>query len=154
MRVVLQRVREASVTSEGKPLGKIGPGLLVLAAFENADTADDLLWMASKIAKIRIFNDAEGKMNLDLAGVNGELLVVSQFTLFAETKKGNRPSYMRSARPETAIPLYNAFLNTLQQLTGVPPQSGEFGADMQISLVNDGPVTITMDSQAKGKTEF
>lgn len=149
MRVVLQRVREASVTSEGKPLGKIGPGLLVLAAFENADTADDLLWMASKIAKIRIFSDAEGKMNLDLAEVNGELLVVSQFTLFAETKKGNRPSYMRSARPETAIPLYNAFLNTLQQLTGTPPQSGEFGADMQISLINDGPVTITMDSQAK-----
>jgi len=150
MRVVLQRVREASVTSEGKQLGKIGPGLLVLAAFENADTADDLLWMASKIAKIRIFNDADGKMNLDLAEVKGELLVVSQFTLFAETKKGNRPSYMRSARPETAIPLYNAFLNTLLQLTGIPPQSGEFGADMQISLINDGPVTITMDSQAKG----
>lgn len=150
MRVVLQRVREASVTSEGKQLGKIGPGLLVLAAFENADTAEDLFWMASKIVKLRIFNDAEGKMNLDLADVNGELLVVSQFTLFAETKKGNRPSYMRSARPETAIPLYNAFLNTLQQLTGTPPQSGEFGADMQISLVNDGPVTITMDSQAKG----
>ncbi len=150
MRVVLQRVREASVTSEGKQLGKIGPGLLVLAAFENADTAEDLLWMASKIVKLRIFNDAEGKMNLDLAEVSGELMVVSQFTLFAETKKGNRPSYMRSARPETAIPLYNAFLNTLQQLTGTPPQSGEFGADMQISLVNDGPVTITMDSQAKG----
>lgn len=150
MRVVLQRVREASVTSEGKPLGKIGHGLLVLAAFENADTADDLLWMASKIVKIRIFSDAEGKMNLDLSEVNGELLVVSQFTLFAETKKGNRPSYMRSARPEAAIPLYNAFLNTLQQITGTPPQSGEFGADMQISLINDGPVTITMDSQAKG----
>lgn len=150
MRVVLQRVRQASVTSEGKQLGKIGPGLLVLAAFENADTAEDLLWMASKIVKLRIFNDAAGKMNLDLSEVKGELLVVSQFTLFAETKKGNRPSYMRSARPETAIPLYNAFLNTLQQLTGFPPQSGEFGADMQISLVNDGPVTITMDSQAKG----
>jgi len=150
MRVVLQRVGEASVTSEGKLLGKIGPGLLVLAAFENADTAEDLLWIASKIVNLRIFNDGDGKMNLDLSAVNGELLVVSQFTLFAETKKGNRPSYLRSARPETAIPMYNAFLNTLQQLTGTPPQCGEFGADMQISLVNDGPVTITMDSQAKG----
>jgi len=149
MRVVLQRVREAKVTSEGEILGEIGPGLLVLTAFETADTAEDLLWTAAKIAKLRIFNDSDGRMNLDLAEVNGELLIVSQFTLFAETKKGNRPSYMRSARPETAIPLYHAFLTTLQELTGKIPQTGEFGADMQVQLTNDGPVTITIDSRAK-----
>lgn len=149
MRVVLQRVKEAKVSSGDRLLGEIKRGILILAGFENADTAEDILWMASKIAKLRIFNDADGKMNLDLAEVNGDLLVVSQFTLFAETKKGNRPSYIRSARPETAIPLYRAFLHSLQEQTGKVPQQGEFGADMQVQLINDGPVTICIDSQAK-----
>ncbi len=149
MRVVLQRVGESWVSIDGETTGKIGHGLLVLVGFEAADTAEDIQWLAAKIVNLRIFNDAAGTMNLALTDVQGDLLVVSQFTLFAATKKGNRPSYIRSARPEIAIPLYEAFLAELKSLTGKTPQTGRFGADMQVHLVNDGPVTISIDSSRR-----
>jgi len=149
MRLVLQRVSSASVTVDGTITGQIGPGLLILAGIEHDDTADDLAWLVSKVTQMRIFADVEGKMNLSVKDSGGDLLVVSQFTLHASTKKGNRPSFIRAARPETAIPLYEQFLALLEAEMGKPVARGIFGADMQVALVNDGPVTICIDSRAK-----
>lgn len=137
------------MTIAGQVRGAIGRGLLVLLAVEEADTADDIEWLSGKIARLRVFNDAQGVMNLGVTEVGGEILVVSQFTLFASTRKGNRPSYSRSARPEVAIPLYEAFVKRLGEHTGKPVQTGEFGADMLVSLANDGPVTIIIDSKLR-----
>ena len=147
MRIVIQRVSEASVTVNGKITGKIKNGLLVLLGIEEADGNEDVEWLCKKICQLRIFNDAEGIMNLSLMDVGGEILVVSQFTLHASTKKGNRPSYIRAARPEIAIPLYEEFIKQLQECLGKPAQTGIFGAMMQVSLINDGPVTILIDSK-------
>lgn len=147
MRAVLQRVSEASVTIGGQVRGRIGRGLLVLVGVEEADGPEDVAWLSGKIVRLRVFNDAQGLMNLALADVSGDLLVVSQFTLFASTKKGNRPSYSRAARPEVAIPLYESFCRQLSADLGRPVQTGEFGADMQVALVNDGPVTIAIDTK-------
>lgn len=147
MRAVIQRVSEAKVTIDGSVKGVIARGLLVLVAVEDADAAEDVAWLSGKIARMRIFNDAQGVMNLSVQEAAGELLVISQFTLFASTKKGNRPSYSRSARPEVAIPIYEQFLASLTQILGKPVACGEFGADMQVSLCNDGPVTIIIDSR-------
>jgi len=149
MRVVLQRVSRADVAIGGRIKSAIGPGLLVLAAFEAADTGEDLAWMSGKIVRLRVFADAEGVMNRSVQETGGELLVISQFTLFASTKKGNRPSYVRSAPPGIARPLYERFLAQLAADLGRPVGCGEFGAEMQVSLVNDGPVTISMDSRAR-----
>ena len=149
MRAVLQRVSSASVTIAGTEKARIVTGLLVLVAVEDADTTEDIEWLAGKIVRLRVFSDEQGFMNRSVQEVNGELLVVSQFTLFASTKKGNRPSYLRSARPEVAVPLYEQFLARLAAELGRSIQSGEFGADMQVALVNDGPVTILIDSQAR-----
>lgn len=147
MRVVIQRVRRASVTISGHVHASIGHGLLVLAGVEEADVVEDLEWLAGKIARLRIFADEAGQMNRSVTEAGGEVLVVSQFTLFAATKKGNRPSFIRAARPETAIPLYEQFLARLEAELLRPVGRGEFGADMQVELVNDGPVTIWMDSK-------
>jgi len=147
MRAVLQRVREASVAIAGQVRGQIGPGLLVLLAVEEADTAEDIEWLSGKIVRLRIFPDNEGLMNRSVQEIGGEVLLISQFTLFASTKKGNRPSYLRSAKLEVAIPLYEQFKSRLTQDLGKSVATGEFGADMQVSLVNDGPVTILMDSK-------
>jgi D-tyrosyl-tRNA(Tyr) deacylase len=149
MRLVLQRVSSASVTVDDAITGQIGPGLLILAGIEHDDTADDLAWLVSKVTQMRIFADAEGKMNLSVKDSGGDLLVVSQFTLHASTKNGNRPSFIRAARPEIAIPLYEQFLALLEAEMGKPVARGIFGADMQVALVNDGPVTICIDSRAK-----
>lgn len=149
MRVVIQRVTQASVVSDGELTGKIQQGLLVLAGIVDDDTDDDLEWLAKKIVNLRIFNDDAGVMNVSLLEAGGDLLVVSQFTLHALTKKGNRPSYIQAARPETAIPLYEQFLKLLERESGRPVQAGVFGADMKVSLVNDGPVTIIIDSKQK-----
>lgn len=149
MRAVIQRVSEASVSVLGQTKGQIGRGLLVLLAVEDADTLEDIQWLSGKIVRLRIFNDAQGLMNLSVEDVGGDLLVVSQFTLFASSKKGNRPSYIRSAKPEVAIPLYEQFLRQLAAHLGKPVQTGEFGAQMQIQLVNDGPVTIIIDSKSR-----
>ncbi len=147
MRVVIQRVSEASVSIQNQISEKIQRGLLVLLGITEGDTSEDIDWLVRKITKMRIFPDTEGKMNLCLSDIAGELLIVSQFTLYANSKKGNRPSFIRSAHPDTAIPLYNEFLTTAAQELGKPCASGEFGADMQITLINDGPITITMDSK-------
>jgi D-tyrosyl-tRNA(Tyr) deacylase len=147
MRIVIQRVSEASVKIEEKIKGKIEKGLLVLVGIELADDNTDADWLIQKICGLRIFNDADGKMNLTIQDVNGQFLVVSQFTLHASTKKGNRPSYIRAARPEHAIPLYEYFIKTLQEISNTNIETGEFGADMKVSLVNEGPVTILMDSK-------
>ena len=147
MRIVIQRVSEASVTVNGKITGKIENGLLVLLGIEEADGNEDVEWLSKKICQLRIFNDAEGIMNLSVMDVGGEILVVSQFTLHASTKKGNRPSYIRAARPEIAIPLYEKFIRQLGEGLGKPVQTGIFGAMMQVSLINDGPVTILIDSK-------
>ena len=149
MRAVIQRVSEARVVIGDAARGQIGRGLLVLVAVEDADTEADLEWLSGKIARLRIFNDAAGVMNLSVAEIGGEVLVVSQFTLFASTRKGNRPSYVRSAKPEVAIPLYEKFVARLAQDLGRPVQTGEFGARMTVSLVNDGPVTLIVDSKQK-----
>lgn len=149
MRAVIQRVSEASVSIDDTVKGEIQRGLLILLAVEEADTVDDGAWLAGKIARLRIFNDAEGLMNLSLRDVGGEALAISQFTLFASTKKGNRPSYIRSARPETAIPLYEGFVKQLETELGKPIATGEFGAMMRVSLINDGPVTICIDTKNK-----
>jgi D-tyrosyl-tRNA(Tyr) deacylase len=149
MRVVIQRVKKASVTIDGTVTASIGKGLLVLAGIEENDSIEDALWLAQKITAMRIFSDSEGKMNLDLIQAGGELLVVSQFTLHAQTKKGNRPSFIRAARPEKAIPIYSYFIEQLHALSGKPVQTGTFGAMMDVELINDGPVTISMDSAAK-----
>jgi len=147
MRAVIQRVSRASVTIEQTECAAIGTGLLVLVGIEENDGADDVEWLVGKIARLRVFNDTGGVMNLSVQDAGGELLVVSQFTVHASTKKGNRPSYIRAARPETAVPIYQDFLGALQREAGVPVQSGRFGADMKVSLVNDGPVTIWMDTK-------
>ncbi len=149
MRVVIQRVRTASVTIGGKEKSAIGKGLLVLAGFEDSDTREDLAWTSAKICQLRIFNDDAGVMNLSVKDIGGEILVVSQFTLHASTKKGNRPSYIKASKPEVAIPLYKDFLRQVATDLGRPIGSGEFGADMLVALENDGPVTITIDSKNK-----
>lgn len=147
MRVVVQRVCEASVSIEGKCVSSIGPGMMVLCGFEEADGEEDLDWTARKITALRIFDDEAGVMNRSVVDVGQEILAVSQFTLMASTKKGNRPSYVKAARPETAIPLYERFKKILSDLLGRPVPSGVFGAEMQVALVNDGPVTICIDSK-------
>lgn len=149
MRAVIQRVKEAKVTVNDKVEGAIGKGMLLLVGFEPEDNQSDLEWMAKKVSQLRIFNDAEGLMNLDSKEVDGDFLVVSQFTLHAKTKKGNRPSYIRAAKPEQAIPLYEAFVKILGFYTGKEIPTGSFGADMEVSLVNDGPVTIWIDTKNK-----
>ncbi len=149
MRALIQRVSEASVTIAGEVKGSVGPGFLILLGIEECDSAEDVEWLTVKISRLRIFGDAEGKMNASIADVGGRALVISQFTLHASTKKGNRPSFIRAARPETAIPLYEAFLVSLEKELGHGVERGIFGADMQVALVNDGPVTIWMDSKAR-----
>ncbi|GAB4033068.1 D-aminoacyl-tRNA deacylase [Spirosoma gilvum] len=147
MIVVIQRVTHASVSIDRQVKGEIGTGFLVLLGITHTDTRDDVEWLSRKIVGMRIFNDSEGKMNLDLAAVDGNILLISQFTLHASTKKGNRPSFIDAARPEVAIPLYEAMIAQLTTDLGRPIQTGEFGADMKISLLNDGPVTIVIDSK-------
>jgi len=149
MRAVIQRVLSASVSIGGIINSKIDQGLLILLGIEETDTEEDILWLCGKIVRLRIFNDAEGVMNLAVTDLKGEILVVSQFTLHASTKKGNRPSYIKAARPEIAIPLYDKFIKLLSIELGKPLATGEFGADMQVSLVNDGPVTIIIDTKNK-----
>lgn len=149
MRLVIQRVSSASVSIENKIVSKIDQGLLVLLGIETSDTTEDADWLIQKLTQMRIFSDTEGKMNCSIMDVNGALLVVSQFTLHASTKKGNRPSFIAAARPEQAISLYEYFLQMTSESLGRTTQSGVFGADMQVSLVNDGPVTITIDSKNK-----
>jgi len=147
MRAVIQRVTEARVTVAGQSVGGIGKGLLVLLAIEDSDKTEDLDWLCGKIARLRIFADADGQMNRSVQEVHGEIMLVSQFTLFASTKKGNRPSFSRSARPELAVPLYEQFVARLAQELGRPIQTGRFGAHMFVSLTNDGPVTIVIDTK-------
>ncbi len=147
MRVVIQRVTEASVTIGGEKVSSIGQGMMVLCGFEEADGPEDLDWTSRKIAALRIFDDEQGVMNRSVVDIGGDILLVSQFTLMASTKKGNRPSYIAAARPETAIPLYEQFKAALAALIGHPIPSGVFGAEMQVALVNDGPVTICIDSK-------
>ena len=147
MRVVLQRVKHASVTIDGKLVSKIEKGMLILLGIEDTDTQTDIDWLCNKLIKLRIFEDGENAMNLNIAQVGGEFLVVSQFTLFATTKKGNRPGFTRAARPEIAIPLYEQFINTLNNIYDKPVKIGVFGADMKVDLLNDGPVTIVMDTK-------
>ena len=147
MRAVIQRVSEASVSINGEIKASIGTGLLVLLGIEEADNAEDIEWLSGKIVRLRVFNDANGVMNLSVQETGGEILLISQFTLFASTKKGNRPSYIRAAQPEVAIPLYNQFIQKMTQDFGKTIGTGEFGADMKVSLVNDGPVTIIIDSK-------
>lgn len=149
MRAVVQRVGRAAVEVGGEEISRIGPGLLILLGVADGDTQEDVLWLAGKIARMRIFADREQAMNRSVVEAGGEALVVSQFTLQASTKKGNRPSFIAVARPETAIPLYEAFVEQLSLETGRPVQTGRFGADMQVSLVNDGPVTIVIDSRLR-----
>ena len=149
MRAVLQRVTQASCTVDGTITGEIKTGFLVLLGIEDADTADDLDWLAQKIVNMRVFGDENGLMNKALADVNGDILLISQFTLFASTKKGNRPGFTRAARPDTAIPLYEKIIEKLSTLMGSKVQTGVFGADMKIALVNDGPTTILIDTKNK-----
>jgi D-tyrosyl-tRNA(Tyr) deacylase len=148
MRVVIQRVGEAAVTVGGRVTGKIGPGLLVLAGFEDADGDADLAWMAGKIVRLRLFADDDGVMNRSVVEAGGEILAVSQFTLYASVRKGNRPSWSRAARGEVSQPLFERFVAMLSAELGKPVPTGVFGADMQVSLVNDGPVTVSIDSKA------
>ena len=147
MRVVVQRVSEANVTIDGRIKGEIGSGLLVLLGIEEADRQEDIDWLVKKIINLRIFPDENGVMNTSLVDSHGELLLISQFTLHASTKKGNRPSYIRAAKPEIAIPLYQSFISRLEQNLEKEIQTGEFGADMKVRLLNDGPVTICIDSK-------
>jgi D-tyrosyl-tRNA(Tyr) deacylase len=149
MRAVIQRVSEASCTVDGQNTGSIGLGFLVLLGIEDADTDDDVQWLAQKVVNLRVFGDENGLMNKPLADVDGSILLISQFTLFAQTKKGNRPSFLRAAKPEKAIPLYEKMINTLETITNKNISVGIFGADMKINLVNDGPVTIIMDTKDK-----
>jgi D-tyrosyl-tRNA(Tyr) deacylase len=149
MRIVVQRVSEASVKIEDRIVGSISKGLMVLVGVETTDSQSDADYLVQKLVNLRIFNDEEGKMNLSIQDVSGELLIISQFTLHASTKKGNRPSYIRAARPEQAIPLYQYFIEQAQNQMKTKIQTGEFGADMKVSLVNEGPVTIILDSQNK-----
>ncbi len=147
MRVVIQRVDHSSVSISGDEVGKISKGLLVLLGIEEADTIEDINWLCNKIINLRIFNDQDGIMNLPIKEINGDIMVISQFTLHANTKKGNRPSYIKAARPDIAIPLYEKFIDQLEQSFGKAVQKGEFGANMKILLTNDGPVTIIIDTK-------
>ena len=149
MRVVIQRVKEASVTIEGNKKAEIALGLLILLGIEDADTDEDIEWLCNKISNLRIFNDDDGVMNLSVKDANGALMVVSQFTLHASTKKGNRPSYIRASKPDFAIPMYEKFVKFLEVTAGRDVQTGEFGADMKVALLNDGPVTIIIDSKQR-----
>ena len=149
MRAVIQRVTQASVTVDGKITGEIGPGLLVLVGIEDADGQEDITWLSNKITNLRIFGDEAGVMNLSVKETGGDVLLVSQFTLHASTKKGNRPSYIRASKPDIAIPMYEKMIAQLGQDLGKPVQTGIFGADMKVALLNDGPVTITIDTQAR-----
>ncbi|NNG09382.1 MAG: D-tyrosyl-tRNA(Tyr) deacylase [Arenibacter sp.] len=147
MRVTIQRVTTASVTVEHRVVSEISNGLLLFLGIEEADTEEDIKWLSKKVANLRIFNDTQGVMNLSLLQVNGEALVISQFTLHASTKKGNRPSYIKAARPEVAVPLYEQFVSQLEKDLGKKVGTGIFGADMKVALLNDGPVTIQIDSK-------
>ncbi len=147
MKAVLQRVSEASVIISGNKVADITTGLLLLIGIEEADTQEDIDWLAAKIVKLRIFGDENGVMNLSVQDINGDVIVVSQFTLHAATKKGNRPSYIKAARPGTAIPLYETFVLQMEKELGKTVQTGEFGADMKVALLNDGPVTIIIDTK-------
>ncbi|MDB6056553.1 MAG: D-tyrosyl-tRNA(Tyr) deacylase [Verrucomicrobiales bacterium] len=147
MRAVIQRVTQANVVIAGNIKGATQHGLLVLVAVEDSDTPEDIEWLSGKIVRMRIFNDDAGLMNRSVQDVGGEILVISQFTLFASSKKGNRPSFSRSARPEVAIPLYEQFVRKVSEDLGKPVQTGEFGADMKVTLTNEGPVTIVIDSK-------
>lgn len=149
MRTVIQRVSEAACRVDNEVSGAIGPGFLVLLGIEDADMLEDLEWLANKIINMRVFEDEQGMMNKALADINGNILLISQFTLFASTKKGNRPGFTRAAKPDLAILLYEAMIKRLSQLLNKPIQTGIFGADMKISLINDGPVTITIDTKNK-----
>ena len=149
MRAVIQRVSEASVTVEGAIIGQIQRGLMVLVGIINEDDTSDIEWLSNKIIHMRIFEDENGVMNKSLIEVGGEILLVSQFTLHASTKKGNRPSYIAAAKPEVSIPIYEAMIHQLEKDLGASIQTGKFGADMKVSLINDGPVTITIDSKNK-----
>lgn len=149
MKAIIQRVKKANVEVEGKVVGSINQGLLVLAAWENEDTSEDLDWMANKITGLRIFSDADDKMNLSLKDIKGELLLVSQFTLYANTKKGFRPSFIQSAKPDVAIPLYEQFKEKVETHLEKRVETGIFGANMQVNLTNDGPVTISIDTKNK-----
>ena len=147
MRVVIQRVSEASVKIDGAVKATIGNGLLVLLGIEEADTEEDIEWLSGKVSRLRIFNDENGVMNLSLMETKGDVLLISQFTLHSSTKKGNRPSYIKAARPEIAIPLYGKFISQLEKELNKKIFTGEFGADMKVALINDGPVTIAIDSK-------
>jgi D-tyrosyl-tRNA(Tyr) deacylase len=147
MRIVIQRVQRCSVEVEGRIIGEIGKGMAILLGIEDADTQEDIDWLCGKISRLRIFDDENGVMNLDIQQTGGRVIVISQFTLFASTKKGNRPSYIRSAGEAFARPMYEKFLATLSGVVGSEVEHGEFGADMKVSLVNDGPVTICIDSK-------
>ena len=149
MRAVIQRVSEASVTIEGKKVAEIASGLVVLLGVTDSDTLEDIRWLSNKLTNLRIFNDADGLMNTSLKDSNGSAIVVSQFTLYAQTKKGNRPSYIKAAKPAIAKPLYEQFVRQFENDLGQPIQTGVFGADMKVALLNDGPVTIIIDSKAK-----
>ena len=149
MRVVIQKVTQASVSIENQIVGSIDKGLLVLVGIEDGDTNEDIAWLSSKIVNLRVFDDENGVMNLSVKEVEGEVLIVSQFTLHASTKKGNRPSYIKVARPEVAIPIYEAFIKQVETLLGKRVPTGQFGAMMQVSLCNDGPVTILIDTKNK-----
>jgi D-tyrosyl-tRNA(Tyr) deacylase len=147
MRIVIQRVTEASVIADGQLSGKIDQGLLVLMGIEDADTDEDISWLSNKICHLRIFNDENGVMNLGIKEIDGDILLISQFTLHASTKKGNRPSYIKASKPDMAIPLYEKMIRQLETDLGKKIQTGVFGADMKVRLLNDGPVTIVMDSK-------
>jgi len=149
MRTVIQRVSRASVSTGGRLKSEIGQGMLVLLGIEESDSDADIGWLCNKIVQLRIFDDSEGVMNLPVTAVGGSIMVISQFTLHAKTRKGNRPSYIKAARPETAIPLYESFVFRLSELTGKEVATGEFGAMMQVELINDGPVTIIIDTKEK-----
>ena len=149
MRVVIQKVTQASVSIENQIVASIDKGLLVLVGIEDTDTNDDIVWLSAKIVNLRVFDDDNGVMNLSVKEVEGEVLIVSQFTLHASTKKGNRPSYIKAARPEVAIPIYEAFIKQVESLLGKKVSTGQFGAMMQVSLCNDGPVTILIDTKNK-----
>ncbi len=147
MKAVIQRVTQASVTNDGNIKSSIGLGLLILLSIEDADTEDDIIWLSSKMVNLRIFNDSDGVMNLSVKDTDGDIILVSQFTLHASTKKGNRPSYIKAAKPNFAVPMYEKMIAQLQADLGKPIQTGTFGADMKIQLLNDGPVTIVMDTK-------
>ena len=149
MRVVIQRVKQASVSVQGAKISEIQKGLLILLGVETLDTQEDIDWLVTKVAKLRIFEDSDGAMNVSLHDISAEVIVVSQFTLHATTKKGNRPSFIKAARPEVAIPLYQGFIDGLQTQLNKKIQTGQFGAMMEVALVNDGPVTITIDTKNK-----